>query len=152
MAVSHHAITFTKLIKLVINIIVCVLYRNGDEGYFLGASYNKNHDSESLAQGVFIGFLIYNLVTIVAVCLNRKSHDSTITETLMNYVGAVLWLVTGGVVMQFWLRFEPGNHFQSHNPKAPGISMGALSVINAVVYLGEGFLSYSNYASAGGSY
>jgi len=70
----------------------------------------------------------------------------------MNLVGAILWLVTGGVVMQFWLRFMPGNHFQTNNPKVAGVSMGVLAVVNSAVYLGETFLSYNNYVSGGGKY
>lgn len=29
------------------NIAALVMYRKGDEGFFMGASYNKNHDAES---------------------------------------------------------------------------------------------------------
>jgi len=145
MALTHHAATFTKLIKLLLNIIVLVLYRNGDEGYYLGASYNKNRDAESLAAGVYIGFLIYNFASIIAAFLDSKSVNKSIAESLMNFTGAVLWLTTGGVVIQFWLRFIPSNHFTETNPMAVGVAMGSLSVVNSIVYIADTLLSYNNY-------
>ncbi|OXA51064.1 protein snakeskin [Folsomia candida] len=147
MAISHHASTFVKLLKLLINVVVLVLYRNGDEGYFMGSSYNKNHDAEALASGVFIGFLIYNFAGLIAAFVDSKSGNQSITEGLMNFTGAVLWVTTGGVVLQFWLRFIPANHFTETNPSAVGIAMGCLCVINAAVYLADTVLSYANYRS-----
>jgi len=147
MAFSHHGATFVKLLKLLFNIVVLVLYRNGDEGYFMGASYNKNHDAEALACGVYIGFMIYNLASILSTCFNSTSLNVSVTESLMNFVGAILWLTTGAVVLQFWLRFIPSNHFTETNPSAAGIAMGVLSVINAAVYLADTALAYTNYKS-----
>ena len=72
---------------------------------------------------------------------------STLQETIMNFVGAILWLVTGGVIMQWWIRFIPGNHFMQQNPSAPGIVMGVLAVINSAVYFGDTFLTYNTYRS-----
>jgi len=145
MALSHHAATFVKLLKLLFNIVVLVLYRNGDEGYFMGASYNKNHDAEALACGVFIGFMIYNLASLLSTCFDSTSVNKSITESMMNFVGAILWLTTGAVVLQFWLRFIPSNHFTETNPSAAGIAMGVLSVINAAIYLADTGLAYTNY-------
>jgi len=147
MAISHHASTFVKLLKLLINVVVLVLYRNGDEGYFMGSSYNKNHDAEALASGVFIGFLIYNFAALIAAFINSTSVNKSMTEGLMNFTGAVLWVTTGGVVLQFWLRFIPANHFTETNPSAVGIAMGCLCVINAAVYLADTVLSYTNFRS-----
>lgn len=62
-----------------INVVVLVLYRNGDEGYFMGSSYNKNHDAEALASGVFIGFLIYNFAGLIAAFVDSKSGNQSIT-------------------------------------------------------------------------
>lgn len=147
MAMSHHASTFVKLLKALINVVVLVLYRNGDEGYFMGASYNKNHDAESLVVGVYIGFLIYNFAGLIAAFIDSKSVNQSITELLMNFTGFVLWVTTGGVVLQFWLRFIPANHFTETNPSAVGIAMGCLSVINSAVYLADTVLAWSNYRS-----
>lgn len=68
-------------------------------------------------------------------------------ESLMNFTGAILWLTTGAVVLQFWLRFIPSNHFTETNPAAAGIAMGVLSVINAAIYLADTALAYTNYRS-----
>jgi len=59
--------------------VVLILYRNGDEGYFMGASYNKNHDAEALAAGIFIGFLIYNFAGLFAAFINSKSVNQSAT-------------------------------------------------------------------------
>lgn len=59
-------------------IVVLVLYRFGDKGYFMGASYNASHDSESFVSGVFVGYLIYNSVCFLAILINRGSTSSTV--------------------------------------------------------------------------
>jgi len=64
----------------------------------------------------------------------------------MNLLGTLLWLTAGGVIIQYWLRYDPSNHFSTHgNPKPAGIAMGALGVINAIVYLAETFITYRGY-------
>jgi hypothetical protein len=64
-------------------VVVLVLYRNGDEGYFMGASYNKNHDAESLGSGVFIGFLIYNFAGLIAAFIDNKSVNQSVTVKII---------------------------------------------------------------------
>ncbi|CAG7823249.1 unnamed protein product [Allacma fusca] len=41
MAISYHAVKAITFLKLILNIIIIILYKHGDEGYFLGASFNK---------------------------------------------------------------------------------------------------------------
>jgi len=65
----------------------------------------------------------------------------------MNLIGSILWVTTGAIVLQFWLRFIPANHFTETNPSAVGIAMGVLCVINAAVYLGDTVLAWQNYSS-----
>ncbi len=67
----------------------------------------------------------------------------------MNITGFLLWLIVGGVSMQFWIKFVPGNQFTATNPTGHGIAMGVLSILNSVVYLGEAFLSYKSYSKYG---
>jgi len=145
MAMSNHAAVGLKILKLLINIIIVILYKHGDEGYFLGASFNKNRDSEALAAGVYVGYLIYNIIALISHFYDSKSLESNIIETLMNAVGFVLWLITAGVVIHFWLRFIPANHFRSENPNAVGIAMGALTIVNSALYLGETVVTYVNW-------
>lgn len=45
----------------------------------MGASYNKNHDAEALATGVFIGFMIYNLASMISTCLDSQSVNKSVT-------------------------------------------------------------------------
>ncbi len=45
----------------------------------MGSSYNKNHDAESLAAGVFIGFLIYNFAALISAFVASKSVNQSVT-------------------------------------------------------------------------
>ena len=66
----------------------------------------------------------------------------------MNVVGFLLWIITAGVVTHFWIRFIPANHYITTNPNAAGIAMGALTIVNSALYLGESVLAFVNYRQA----
>jgi hypothetical protein len=55
----------------------------------MGASYNKNHDAESLAAGVFIGFLIYNFAGLIAAFINSKSVNKSATVIMGKITHAI---------------------------------------------------------------
>jgi len=152
MAMSYHAATALKLLKLIINIIIVILYKHGDEGYFLGASFNKNRDAETLASGVYVGYLVYNLVVIISSVYDSASVSSSVIDTLMNAIGFIMWLITAGVVIHFWLRFIPANHYINQNPNAVGIAMGALTIVNSALYLGETVVTFVNYRRSDSRY
>jgi hypothetical protein len=69
---------------------------------------------------------------------------------LMNLVGSLLWLIAGGITMNFWFHFKPNNFYTTSNPAACGIAMGALSLVNAAAHFGDTFLSYRSYAQSVG--
>lgn len=58
----------------VLNVIVIILYRVGFAGDFLGVggTWNlyeeKSSDVEIIASGVFVGFLVYNIVSLLSTC------------------------------------------------------------------------------------
>ena len=60
------------------------MYKHGDEGYFLGASFNKNRDSETLAAGVYVGYLVYNLVSLISTFYDTKGISSNVTVSFSN--------------------------------------------------------------------
>ncbi|CAG7733506.1 unnamed protein product [Allacma fusca] len=145
MAMKYHAVKAITFLKLILNIIIIILYKHGDEGYFLGASFNKSRDAETLAAGIYVGFLIYNLINIISNFFDQESVRASVSEILWNAVGFILWLIAAGVVIHFWLRFIPANHYLNRNPKAKGIAMGSLTIVNSCLYLGEGILAFMNY-------
>lgn len=64
----------------IINIIVLVLYRTGYGGFFLGVggTWNLNEvkdpNTEMVASGVFVGFIIYTGVSLVSYCFATGDH------------------------------------------------------------------------------
>ncbi|KAF4528906.1 hypothetical protein B566_EDAN017215 [Ephemera danica] len=64
-----------KIIKLVINLAVLILYRIGDNGKFLGVggtwnlNEEKNPDSEIVASGIFVGYFIYTSLAVMSFVL-----------------------------------------------------------------------------------
>lgn len=68
----------------VLNIIILILYRVGNNGRFLGVggtwnlNEEKNPDTEIVASGVFVGFLIYTLVTVITFCFGTTEHKKSL--------------------------------------------------------------------------
>lgn len=68
----------------VLNIIVLILYRVGYDGRFLGVggtwnlNEEKNPDTEIVASGVFVGFLIYTIVTLISFCFGTTEHKKSL--------------------------------------------------------------------------
>ena len=67
-------------------------------------------------------------------------------EILMNFVGTLMWLIVGAIVLGYWIIYDPTNHFNNSGiPRVCGIIMGMLSLVNALVYLLETYLTYTSY-------
>lgn len=68
----------------IINIIVLILYRVGNDGRFLGVggtwnlNEEKNPDAEIVASGVFVGFFIYTLTTVITFCFGTTEHKKSL--------------------------------------------------------------------------
>jgi hypothetical protein len=68
----------------ILNIIVLILYRVGNDGRFLGVggtwnlNEEKNPDSEIVASGVFVGFFIYTLVILISFCFGTTEHKKSL--------------------------------------------------------------------------
>jgi hypothetical protein len=143
-------IIFIQFVKLLINATVIILYRRGDHGHFMGASYNKNHDTESLTMGVFVGFMIFNnaqLISHIFVYIYDRGNRNKpmIMEVILNVIGVLLWTTAGIMIIQFWTSFIGANQFIVSNTKTKGIVMGALAVLNAGLYAAEILLVWMNY-------
>ncbi|OXA36742.1 hypothetical protein Fcan01_28497 [Folsomia candida] len=131
-----------QLVKLVLNSIVIYIYRKGDNGYFMGASYNKNHDAEAYVAATFIGYITFNKAQLIGQVFNyfynrRSFYSRGALETVMLVYGIIAFLFSGVIILHFWLKFIPANHFTENDPACVGIWMGSLSIVLAVMYLVE---------------
>lgn len=56
------------------------MYRTGYQGYFLGVggtwnlNEEKNPDAEIVASGVFVGYCIYTIVSLISLCFASGDH------------------------------------------------------------------------------
>ncbi|KAL1494103.1 hypothetical protein ABEB36_009754 [Hypothenemus hampei] len=73
-----------KIFKLVINFIVIILYRVGFAGGFLGVggTWNlyeeKSSDVEIIASGVFVGYFVYNAISLISVCFSDYQNKRSV--------------------------------------------------------------------------
>ncbi|KAH1016793.1 hypothetical protein HUJ04_007962 [Dendroctonus ponderosae] len=80
MALETIASIIVKLVKLVLNFIILVLYRVGFAGDFLGVggTWNlfeeKSSDVEIIASGVFVGYFVYTAVSLISLCLASSEN------------------------------------------------------------------------------
>ncbi|XP_018333785.1 protein snakeskin [Agrilus planipennis] len=137
-----------KILKLVINLIILVLYRTGYSGYFLGVggtwnlNEEKNPDVEIVASGVFVGYMIYTAVTIISFCFASADHKYTFTDLLMNAVGVFMWTAVGATALHYWIGYQNEHRFiHVSSERQVGIALGALCIISGAVYLLDTVLS-----------
>ncbi|KAG5895926.1 hypothetical protein JTB14_016330 [Gonioctena quinquepunctata] len=137
-----------KLLKLVLNIIILVLYRTGFNGGFLGVggtwnlNEEKNPDAEIVASGVFVGYMIYTLVTLISLCFASGDHKNNFTDVLMNIVGVFLWIAVGATALHYWHGYL-AEHKYVHvdSERSVGLAVGSLCVLNGAAYLIDSVLS-----------
>ncbi|XP_055372249.1 protein snakeskin-like [Condylostylus longicornis] len=144
---------FVKLFKLLLNIIVLVLYRTGDGGYFLGVAgtWNLNEekgaDAEIVASGVFVGYLIYTSVQLIAFMFGTTKHKRELSDTIMNFVGTFLWLAVGGVALHYWSGYLADHDFlYVATERQIGLALGSISVLSAALYLLDTVLAFVHFA------
>ncbi|KAF5283603.1 hypothetical protein FQR65_LT13809 [Abscondita terminalis] len=141
-----------KLLKLVLNLIILILYRTGYSGQFLGVggtwnlNEEKNPDTEIIASGVFVGFFIYTVVSLVSYCFATADHKNTFTDIVMNFLGIFLWLAVGATALHYWEGYQ-GEHKYTHvsSERQVGLALGALCVISGVAYLLDTVLSVLHF-------
>ncbi|XP_053954451.1 protein snakeskin-like [Anastrepha ludens] len=131
-----------KILKLLNNLGVLVLYRTGNGGDFLGIGGNWNlqekHNPalEMLASGVFVGFIIYTAVVIIGYCFGGSKDKRDLTDILMNTVGTALWITVGVVAIHYWLGYmSDGSFSYASSERSVGLAMGALCIAQGALYL-----------------
>ncbi|XP_039963022.1 protein snakeskin-like [Bactrocera tryoni] len=141
-----------KILKLLNNIGVLVLYRTGNGGDFLGIGGNWNlqerHNAslEMLASGIFVGFVIYTAVVIIGYCFGGNTNKRDLTDILMNTIGAVLWITAGGIAIHYWFGYmTDGSFAYASSERGVGLTMGALCVSQGALYIVDTILGYALY-------
>ncbi|KAJ8956718.1 hypothetical protein NQ318_014073 [Aromia moschata] len=139
-----------KLLKLVLNLIILILYRTGYHGSFLGVggtwnlNEEKNQDAEIVASGVFVGYIIYTIVSLISLCFASGDHkkvgdthtNTTFTDILMNIAGVFLWVAVGATALHYWHGYLQENRYTHvDSERQIGLALGALCIINGAAYI-----------------
>lgn len=94
-----------------------ILYRFGYGGDFLGVggtwnlNEEKSADSEIIASGVLVGYLIYTVVQLITYLFGTTKHKRELSDTIMNVVGVLLWLGVAGTALHYWHGYQAPHDF-----------------------------------------
>lgn len=142
-----------KIVKLVINLIILILYRTGYNGEFLGVggtwnlNEDKNPDAEIVASGVLVGFFIYTGVVLITYCFGNTHHKRTLVEVIMNFIGTFMFVAVGGTALHYWHGYQPENKMDTIvKERQVGLAVGSLCVIEGAAYLVDLILSFLHFA------
>ncbi|XP_012269025.2 protein snakeskin [Athalia rosae] len=143
-----------KVLKLVINLVILILYRTGYSGEFLGVggtwnlNEEKNPDAEIVASGVFVGFFIYTATVLISFCFGNTEHKRSLVDIIMNFVGMFMFIAVGGTALHYWNGYQ-SEHKYLHvtTEKQIGLALGSLCVIEGAVYLIDLVLCFIHYAN-----
>ncbi|XP_076656988.1 smooth septate junction protein snakeskin [Halictus rubicundus] len=141
-----------KVLKLILNLIILILYRTGFKGEFLGVggtwnlNEDKSPDAEIVASGVLVGFFIYTSVVLITYCLGSTYHKRTLVEVLMNFVGTFMFIAVGGTALHYWHGYLPEHKFDTIvQERQVGLAVGSLCVIEGAAYLVDLILSFLHF-------
>ncbi|XP_078033962.1 smooth septate junction protein snakeskin [Augochlora pura] len=141
-----------KVIKLILNLIILILYRTGYKGEFLGVggtwnlNEDKSPDAEIVASGVLVGFFIYTSVVLITYCFGTSYHKRTLVEILMNFVGTFMFIAVGGTALHYWHGYLPEHKFDTIvQERQVGLAVGSLCVIEGAAYLVDLILSVLHF-------
>ncbi|XP_065218983.1 protein snakeskin-like [Planococcus citri] len=148
-----------KVVKIVLNLIILILYRKGYGGEFLGigGTWNlneeKNPDAEIIASGVLVGFFIYTSVILISYAFGTTQQKKTLVDVIMNIFGTVLFIAIGGIALHYWIGYQPEHKFKVvTSEKGIGITVGILCVISGAIYLIDSVLSCIHFFREYGDY
>ncbi|CAB0035470.1 unnamed protein product [Trichogramma brassicae] len=139
-----------KGVKLVLGVIIVILYRTGSNGDFLGVggtwnlNEEKSPDSEIVASGVIVGFLIYGFAILLAALLGGKDHEDSIVDAIMNIAGGILYLAVAGTCLHYWHGFIADRNLEDSTERVIGLTLGSLCVFQALFHLIDGALTCIN--------
>ncbi|KAG8223352.1 hypothetical protein J437_LFUL001230 [Ladona fulva] len=138
-----------KVVKLVMNLIILVLYRTGYGGQFLGVggtwnlNEEKNPDAEIVASGVFVGFFLYTTAVLISYCFGDTEHKKTMVEIIMNVVGTFMFVAVGGTALHYWHGYQNENKYKLvDTERSVGLALGSLCVFEGATYLMDTVFSF----------
>uniref|UniRef100_A0A6M2DHE4 Putative ryanodine receptor-like protein phlebotomus papatasi n=1 Tax=Xenopsylla cheopis TaxID=163159 RepID=A0A6M2DHE4_XENCH len=142
-----------KILKLVLNLIILIIYRTGYSGQFLGigGTWNlneeKNADVEIVASGVFVGFFLYTSVQLMTFCFGTTKHKRELSDIIMNIVGTFMWLAVGGTGLHYWNGYMNEHHNQQiTSEREVGLALGSLCVLSGACYLLDTVLAFVHFS------
>ncbi|XP_050297752.1 protein snakeskin isoform X2 [Anthonomus grandis grandis] len=148
MVLDTVASIIVKIVKLILNFIIIILYRVGFQGGFLGVggTWNlfeeKSSDVEIIASGIFVGYFIYTAVSLISLCFASSENKSTFTDILMNVFGIFLWIAVGATALHYWHGYLSEHKYTYVNSERQvGLALGSLCVLNGAVYLIDSVIS-----------
>ncbi|KAL3274429.1 hypothetical protein HHI36_015817 [Cryptolaemus montrouzieri] len=137
-----------RIVKLVINFIIIIMYRTGNHGGFLGVggTWNLNEvksaDVEIVASGVFVGYFIFTAVSLMSLLFGTRDNKVYFTDLIMNIIGVLMWLIVGGIAVHYWNGYIDEQKYQEvSSERTVGLIMGALCIITAALYLIDSVVS-----------
>lgn len=144
---------FLKVFKLIINLVIILLYRFGYVGDFLGVggTWNMNEeksaDAEIIASGVFVGFFVYTGVQLMTYLFGTTAHKRELSDTIMNVVGAFLWVSVGATAIHYWQGYI-GDHDQIVvvPERTVGLVLGSLCILEGALYVVDSVLAFIHFA------
>ncbi|XKL67131.1 hypothetical protein PGB90_010551 [Kerria lacca] len=150
--VTTIATIIIKVVKLIINLVILILYRTGYGGEFLGVggtwnlNEEKNPDAEIVASGVFVGFFIYTAVILISYAFGTTQQKRTLVDVIMNFFGTVLFVAVGGIALHYWIGYQPEHKYKAvSSERGIGITVGILCVISGAIYLVDTVLSFIHF-------
>jgi len=113
----------------------------------------KNADAEIVASGVFVGYLIYTCVQLIAFTFGTTKHKRELSDTLMNFVGTFLWLAVGGTALHYWSGYLADHDFlYVASERQIGLALGAICILSAALYLLDTVLAFLHFAKNDSEY
>jgi len=141
-----------KVVKVLVNIIILIIYRTGYGGEFLGVggtwnlNEEKSPDAEIVASGIFVGFFIYTTVVLISYSFGTLEHKKTIVEIIMNFIGTFMFIMIGAVALHYWHGYM-SEHKYIHiaTEKQIGIMLGLLCIFEGLAYLMDLIFTVMHY-------
>ncbi|XP_045477361.1 protein snakeskin [Harmonia axyridis] len=137
-----------RVVKLVLNLIILILYRTGNHGKFLGVggTWNLNEikapDVEIIASGVFVGYFIFTAVSLMSLLFGTRDNKVYFTDVIMGVIGVFMWLTVGAAALHYWIGYINENKYVNvSSERTVGLIMGSLCILTAALYLLDSVVS-----------
>lgn len=130
---------FLKIIEIALSIVCLALVRHYDLGFGgSGLDTGTYRDRYLLGVSALGGMILITLPLLIAYVFGEASIEKTILETLYNIIGLGMNLTAGALAVDFYKDISGGE------TRDAGLGMGALCLINALIYFIDAFFAFRN--------